>query len=182
MKKLMLFVITLFITAISFAQTRHPYYGGGHHTTSHGGYYAGSTNAHHRGGHYKNYRTVNTYGRHKRRWRVIKVYNVRNATDFLGRESGVITKDPGMRLIHEALFDFLGRNSSRVSKHFNLPSGKVFEIGYRISLYTQSNYSLILYSSRNFEAFLAKSLYPYNCFYFQIKYKAKLFRTESYRT
>ncbi len=67
MKKLALFLFFGFMTSISFGQTRHPYYGGGHHTKSHGGYYTGSTNSHHRGGHYSNYRTENTYGRHKRR-------------------------------------------------------------------------------------------------------------------
>jgi K+ transporter len=39
-----------------------------------------------------------------------------------------------MSPIREALFDFLGRNSARVSKYFNLPSEKVFEIGSRIRL------------------------------------------------
>lgn len=67
MKKLMLFTVTMFITGMSFGQTRHPYYGGGHHTKSHEGYYAGSTNAHHKGWQYRNSKTVNTYGRHKRR-------------------------------------------------------------------------------------------------------------------
>lgn len=62
------------------------------------------------------------------------VIDVKNATYFLGRESVVITKDTGMSPIREALFDFLGRNSARVSKYFNLPSEKVFEIGSRIRL------------------------------------------------
>lgn len=52
-----------------FAQHRssgsRPYYGGGHHTTSHGGHYPGSVNAHHRGGHYTNPRTGNRYGKHQ---------------------------------------------------------------------------------------------------------------------
>ena len=67
MKKLIAFLFCGLMTSISLAQTRHPYYGGGHHTKSHAGYYSGSTNSHHREGHYKNYRTENTYGRHKRR-------------------------------------------------------------------------------------------------------------------
>ncbi|KAA9041010.1 hypothetical protein FW778_02935 [Ginsengibacter hankyongi] len=52
MKKLMLLAAMMFITAMSFGQTRHPYYGGGYHTKSHGGHYAGSTNTHHKNGHY----------------------------------------------------------------------------------------------------------------------------------
>jgi KUP system potassium uptake protein len=60
--------------------------------------------------------------------------DLKNATYFLGRESVVITKDTGMSPLRETLFDFLGRNSARVSKYFNLPSDKVFEIGSRIRL------------------------------------------------
>jgi uncharacterized membrane protein len=42
-----------------------PYYGGGHHTASHGGHYPGETNVHHKGGHYSNPKTSNRYGVHK---------------------------------------------------------------------------------------------------------------------
>jgi hypothetical protein len=50
----------------STAHAKRPYYGGGHHTSSHGGHYAGSTGgSSHKGGHYKNFRTGNHYGRHK---------------------------------------------------------------------------------------------------------------------
>jgi KUP system potassium uptake protein len=62
------------------------------------------------------------------------VIDLKNATYFLGRESVVITKDTGMSPLRETLFDFLGRNSARISKYFNLPSEKVFEIGSRIRL------------------------------------------------
>jgi hypothetical protein len=44
-----------------------PYYGGGKHTTSHGGQYPGETNSHHRDGHYSNWQTGNRYGIHKPR-------------------------------------------------------------------------------------------------------------------
>lgn len=40
-------------------------YGGGHHTTSHGGSYAGGTGSSHRGGSYINSRTGNRYGTHQ---------------------------------------------------------------------------------------------------------------------
>jgi KUP system potassium uptake protein len=62
------------------------------------------------------------------------VIDLKNVTYFLGRESVVITKNTGMSPLRETLFDFLGRNSARVSKYFNLPSEKVFEIGSRIRL------------------------------------------------
>lgn len=60
--------------------------------------------------------------------------DLQQATYFLGRESVVITKYTGMSPLRETLFDFLGRNSARVSKYFNLPSEKVFEIGSRVKL------------------------------------------------
>jgi len=44
-----------------------PFYGGGHHTTSHGGTYPGETNANHKNGHYRNWRSANRYGVHKPR-------------------------------------------------------------------------------------------------------------------
>jgi hypothetical protein len=53
-------------TARSLAATR-PNYGGGHHTTPHGGNYSGETNAHHKNGHYRNWRSANLYGVHKSR-------------------------------------------------------------------------------------------------------------------
>lgn len=67
MKKIFLILISGLISFISYGQTRHPYYGGGHHTKSHGGHYSGGSGSHHRGGHYTNSKTQNTYGRHKRR-------------------------------------------------------------------------------------------------------------------
>jgi len=60
--------------------------------------------------------------------------DLKNSTYFLGRESVVITKHTGMSPLRETLFEFLGRNSSRASKYFNLPSEKVFEIGSQIRL------------------------------------------------
>ena len=45
--------------------TSRPYYGGGHHTASHGGYYVGGSGSSHRGGHYRNALSSNHYGRHK---------------------------------------------------------------------------------------------------------------------
>jgi hypothetical protein len=41
-----------------------PYYGGGHHTSSHGGSY-GTAGSSHRGGHYTSQAGSHRYGRHK---------------------------------------------------------------------------------------------------------------------
>ena len=43
---------------------RH-YYGGGHHTSSHGGSYSGGHGSSHRGGHYNSPYGGHHYGRHK---------------------------------------------------------------------------------------------------------------------
>jgi len=48
------------------SSSARPYYGGGHHTVSHGGHYQGETNSTtHKGGHYTNPNSGNRYGRHK---------------------------------------------------------------------------------------------------------------------
>jgi hypothetical protein len=52
--------------ARSHSYSSRPYYGGGHHTSSHGGHFTGShSGSSHKGGHYVNARTGNHYGRHK---------------------------------------------------------------------------------------------------------------------
>lgn len=55
------------LLAAPIAQARsRTYYGGGHHTASHGGHFSGArAGASHKGGRYKNVRTSNRYGRHK---------------------------------------------------------------------------------------------------------------------
>jgi hypothetical protein len=40
-------------------------YGGGHHTTSHGGTFVGGSGSSHKGGTYRNFRTGNQYGTHQ---------------------------------------------------------------------------------------------------------------------
>jgi hypothetical protein len=66
--QIVLIVALLFFSMPAFGQ-RHsssrPSYGGGKHTTSHGGHYQGEQNSHHKGGHYKNPKTANQYGKHK---------------------------------------------------------------------------------------------------------------------
>jgi KUP system potassium uptake protein len=60
--------------------------------------------------------------------------DLENAIYFLGRESVVVTKHTGMSPFRETMFDYLGRNSARITSYFNLPYNKVFEIGSRIKL------------------------------------------------
>jgi hypothetical protein len=67
MKKLIAVVFGgMILSAVCIGQTRHPNYGGGHHTHSHGGHYSSGSGSSHRGGHYRNSKSANTYGRHKK--------------------------------------------------------------------------------------------------------------------
>jgi hypothetical protein len=52
-------------SAARHSSASRPYYGGGKHTTSHGGRYPGETNSHHKNGHYNNWRSGDRYGVHK---------------------------------------------------------------------------------------------------------------------
>jgi hypothetical protein len=65
MKLLLLSLFSAVVLLTQPLQAGGPYYGGGHHTSSHGGHYSGASGSSHRGGHYKNAKTHNHYGRHK---------------------------------------------------------------------------------------------------------------------
>lgn len=58
----------------------------------------------------------------------------KNVTYFLGRESVVVAKHTGMSPFRETLFSFMGKNSVKATRYFNLPSDKVFVIGSQIRL------------------------------------------------
>ena len=61
--RFLLLLLFITISTISFGQRR--YYGGGHHTYSHGGHYVGGHGSSHKGGHYRNSSSYNHYGIHK---------------------------------------------------------------------------------------------------------------------
>jgi KUP system potassium uptake protein len=56
------------------------------------------------------------------------------STFFLGRETLLATKRPGMALWRERLFARMSRNARRATKYFRLPSERVVEIGAEIEL------------------------------------------------
>ncbi len=65
---LIVFAASIFTSAVDARGYRapRPYYGGGHHTTSHGGNYMGAYGgSSHKGGHYSNAMTASRYGRHR---------------------------------------------------------------------------------------------------------------------
>ncbi|MEO7140755.1 MAG: potassium transporter Kup [Ferruginibacter sp.] len=60
--------------------------------------------------------------------------DLENATYFLGRDSIVIAKHTGMSPFRESIFNFMGRNSVKATRYFNLPSEKVCIIGSQIRM------------------------------------------------
>jgi len=57
-----------------------------------------------------------------------------DVTYFLGRESIIAGKAPGMNPLSEHLFVFLNRGADSASRFFNLPPEKVFEVGSRVEI------------------------------------------------
>jgi KUP system potassium uptake protein len=56
------------------------------------------------------------------------------STFFLGRETLLATKRPGMAIWRERLFARMSRNARRATKYFCLPPDRVVEIGAEIEL------------------------------------------------
>jgi KUP system potassium uptake protein len=62
------------------------------------------------------------------------ISSIDDITYFLGKETIITTKDTGMNPWREILFEFMSRNSERVTTYFNLPPQKVCEIGTQVKL------------------------------------------------
>jgi KUP system potassium uptake protein len=56
------------------------------------------------------------------------------ATYFIGRESIIAGKAPGMNPAAEHLFVLLNRGADSASRFFNLPADKVFEVGSQVEI------------------------------------------------
>jgi len=55
-------------------------------------------------------------------------------TFFLGRETLLATKRPGMALWREKLFSFMSKNSERATAYFDIPPDQVVEMGLQVEL------------------------------------------------
>jgi KUP system potassium uptake protein len=53
---------------------------------------------------------------------------------FLGRETLIPTKEPGMALWREALFAWLSRNARTATAFFQIPPNRVVELGAQVEL------------------------------------------------
>lgn len=61
-------------------------------------------------------------------------YDADDVTYFLGHESIIAGKAPGMNPLQEHLFVFLNRGADSASRFFNLPTDRVFEVGSRVEI------------------------------------------------
>jgi KUP system potassium uptake protein len=61
-------------------------------------------------------------------------FDPEHATYFIGRESIVAGKAPGMHPALEHLFVLLNRGADSASRFFNLPADKVFEVGSQVEI------------------------------------------------
>ncbi len=57
-----------------------------------------------------------------------------DVTYFLGRETLIVTKSPGMAIWRERLFVFMARNALRAPTYFRLPPERVVEIGVQVEI------------------------------------------------
>ena len=57
-----------------------------------------------------------------------------DVTYFIGHESIVAGKAPGMHPLAEQLFVLLNRGADSASRFFNLPPDRVFEVGSRVEI------------------------------------------------
>jgi KUP system potassium uptake protein len=64
----------------------------------------------------------------------LRGYSLEYVTSFLGRETVLPTKHPGMALWRERLFAFLTRNAQPATAFFGIPPSRVVEIGAQIEL------------------------------------------------
>jgi KUP system potassium uptake protein len=60
--------------------------------------------------------------------------NVMDTTFFLGRETLIPSKTPGMALWRERLFSLMSRNAQRPTEFFRIPPNRVIEVGMQVRL------------------------------------------------
>ena len=61
-------------------------------------------------------------------------YDETETTYFLGRETLLVTRQPGMALWRERLFVLMTRNAVRATAFFRIPAERVVELGMQIEI------------------------------------------------
>ena len=62
------------------------------------------------------------------------VVDLQNVTYFLGRETIIVTRHPGMAMWREKLFVFMAANAVRATAFFRLPAERVVELGVQVEI------------------------------------------------
>jgi KUP system potassium uptake protein len=62
------------------------------------------------------------------------IFSMEETTFFLGRETVIAGRDPGMMIWREKLFAFMSRNASSATAYFCLPPDRVVELGSQIEI------------------------------------------------
>jgi KUP system potassium uptake protein len=57
-----------------------------------------------------------------------------DVTYFLGRETLIVTKTPGMAMWRERLFVLMAQNAGRATTFFRLPPERVVELGVQVEI------------------------------------------------
>ena len=63
-----------------------------------------------------------------------KGFEPMETTFFLGRETLIASKRPGMALWREHVFAWMARSEGRATAFFNIPPGRVVELGLQVEL------------------------------------------------
>ncbi len=60
--------------------------------------------------------------------------NMMKTTFFLGRETLIPSKKPGMAIWREEIFATMSRNALRPTDYFRIPANRVIELGMQVEL------------------------------------------------
>jgi KUP system potassium uptake protein len=60
--------------------------------------------------------------------------DLEDLTYFLGRETIIVTRQPGMAMWRERLFVLMARNAVRATAYFRLPPERVVELGVQVEV------------------------------------------------
>jgi KUP system potassium uptake protein len=60
--------------------------------------------------------------------------DLKRATYFLGRETIIATRRPGMALWREKLFAIISRNATTATAYFGIPPDRVVELGEQVEI------------------------------------------------
>jgi KUP system potassium uptake protein len=63
-----------------------------------------------------------------------KGFEPMETTFFLGRETLIASKRPGMAIWREHVFAWMARSEGRATSFFNIPPGRVVELGLQVEL------------------------------------------------